>query len=99
MAHTTIFHECKGSNVRQLFFAPSSAAFLLACRGSDAESLKQRSVKRLRALAVKTWQLEHRLSSLCAQRSWIPLRAKRQADKMSAWRTGLRPVFLRQITR
>src|SRR4029077_3039320 len=43
---------------------------------------------------------EHRLSSLCAQRSCTPLRSEKKADKMSAWRTGHRPVFhLRRVTR
>ena len=43
---------------------------------------------------------EHRLSSLCAQRSCTPARSEKKADKMSAWRTGHMPVFhLRRVTR
>jgi hypothetical protein len=36
------------------------------------------------------------LQGLCAQRSCTPLPCKRKADRMSAWRTGRRSVFLRR---
>src|SRR4030095_11123470 len=44
-------------------------------------------------MAVQRRGAEHRLSSLCAQRSG------KKADKMSAWRTGRRPVFHLRISR
>ena len=36
---------------------------------------------------------EPRRPGLCAQRSCTPLLCKLKADRMSAWRTGRRPVF------
>src|SRR5207253_3766123 len=36
---------------------------------------------------------EHRPPGLCAQRSCTPLSCKPKADRISAWRTGRRPVF------